>query len=150
MDGVGESASSADSPVGGLTTTSSSGIPAAPVFAGAMVPYNFSPVLRTSKREFMSEQFYKHPDYGTEFKSPFVPKTKGPRGGIDVQRHMAGVGIPYSDPMDLFKAGRSDIDKKPQQVRRPSRPIDTGRMRKKGTAVYRKANKDNIDSGGDF
>ena len=73
MEGDGASADSTDAPSGELTMTSNSGIPVAPVFAGAMVPYNFSPVMRTSKREFLSEQFYKHPDYGTEFTSPFVP-----------------------------------------------------------------------------
>jgi hypothetical protein len=152
MEGDGATASS-DSTYSGdgeLTTTGNSGIPTAPVYGGAMVPYNFSPVLRTRKREFLSEQFYKKPDYGTDTPSPFVPKTAGPRGGIDVQRHMAGVGIPYADPLDLFKPAGVDIDKKPQGVRRPSRPVDTSRQRQRGTAAYRKVNKENVDSGGAY
>jgi hypothetical protein len=71
----------------------------------------------------------------------------GPRGGIDVQRHMSGIGIPYTDPLDNFKPGRLDIDKKQQPVRRPSRPVDSSRQRKRGSAAYRKVNKENADYG---
>lgn len=142
---MGSPAPSGDS---GPTTTSA--LPIAPVYAGSSAVYNFAPVLRAVKKEFLSEQFYQRPDYGTDFPNPFVPHTVGPRGGIDVQRHMAGVGIPFADPLDNFKPGRLEIDKKPQPVRRPSRPIDSSRMRRKGSAIYRKMNKGNADAGVDF
>jgi hypothetical protein len=147
-DGAGASSEGTYSGEGPITTTGNSGIPIAPVYGGAMVPYNFAPVIRTRKKEFLGEQFYKRPDYGTDVPNRFVPKPAGPRGGIDVQRHMAGVGIPYADPLDLFKPAGLDIDKRPQGVRRPSRPVDQSRQRKRGTAAYRKVNKDNVDSGG--
>lgn len=130
--------------------TSTGDLPIAPVFAGAVTAYNFRPLMRGLKTALFSEQFYKRPDYGTEFRSPYVPNPMGPRGGIDVQRHMSGTGIPYTDPLDNFKPGHLDIDKKPQPVRRPSRPIDTGRQRQRGTAAYRKVNKENVDAGGDY
>lgn len=138
------------SPTGNSGPTTTAALPIAPVYGGVSAVYNFAPVLRTSKVQFLSEQFYKRPDYGTDVPSPFVPHTMGPRGGIDVQRHMAGVGIPFADPMDNFKPGRLEIDKKVQPIRRPSRPIDPSRMRKKGVSVYRKMNKDNQDAGGEF
>ena len=130
--------------------TSTGDMPIAPVFAGAVAPYNFRGNIKQLKQGLFSEQFYKRPDFGTDFNNPYVPATAGPRGGIDVQRHMSGVGIPFSDPLDNFKPGRLEIDKKPQPVRRPSRPIDTGRQRKRGTAAYRKVNKENVDAGGDY
>ena len=142
---AGEMASPSSSGASGPTTTSA--LPIAPVYGGATAVYNFAPATRTSKKEFLSDQFYLRPDYGTDFPNPFVPHTMGPRGGIDVQRHMAGVGIPFADPMDNFKPGRLEIDKKQQPIRRPSRPIDSSRMRKRGTAAYRKMNRDNADSG---
>lgn len=143
MEGASNSAPAQDS--SGPTSTAS--MPIAPVYAGAMLTYNFAPVLRTSKKEFMSEQFYQRPEYGTDYPNPFVPTPMGPRGGIDVQRHMSGIGIPYTDPLDNFKPGRLDIDKKQQPVRRPSRPVDSGRQRKRGSAAYRKVNKENADYG---
>lgn len=130
--------------------TSTADLPIAPVYGGISAIYSFAPAVRTGKKSFLSEQFYKRPDYGTDYRNPYVPNTRGPRGGIDVERHMAGVGIPFADPMDNFKPGRLEIDKKVQPVRRPSRPIDSSRMRKKGTSVYRKMNKDNIDAGEQF
>lgn len=129
----------------GLTTTSA--VPIAPVFAGATNLYNFAAVLRASRSQFLSEQFYKIPDVGTDFTNPYVPRPLGPRGGIDVQRHLAGVGIPFADPLDNFKMGHLEIDKKPTPVRRPSRPADPNRMRKKGAATYRRVNKQNADYG---
>ena len=81
MEGASNSAPAQDS--SGPTSTAS--MPIAPVYAGAMVSYNYSPDLRTSKKEFMSEQFYQRPEYGTDYPSPFVPTPMGPRGGIDVQ-----------------------------------------------------------------
>lgn len=125
----------------GLTDTSS--LPIAPVYGGAM--YKFGPAVRIARKAFMSEQFYRRPDYGTDIPNPYVPKPMGPRGGIDVQRHMAGTGVPYSDALDLFKPGRLDIDKKAQPVRRPSRPVDPARQRKRGISAYRKMNKANVD-----
>ena len=130
--------------------TSTADMPIAPVYGGAMVAYNFSPVIRSLKRSLFSEQFYKRPDFGTDYPNPYVPSPMAPRGGIDVQRHMSGVGIPYTDPLDNFKPGHLDIDKKPQPVRRPSRPIDTGRQRQRGTAAYRKVNKENMYAGGQY
>lgn len=129
----------------GPTTTSA--MPIAPVFAGAMVSYNFRDVLRATKQQLLSEQFYKRYDPGTDIKNPYVPAPAGPRGGIEVQRHMAGIGIPFMDPLDNFKPGRLEINKRSSPVRRPSRPLDSSRIRKKGAAVYRKNNKENIDYG---
>lgn len=130
--------------------TSTGDLPIAPVFGGAVSAYNFRPLMRSLRGALFSEQFYKRPDFGTDFRNPYVPKTAGPRGGIDVQRHMSGTGVPYTDPLDNFKPGRLDIDKKQASVRRPSRPIDTGRQRKRGTSAYRKMNKENTDAGGDY
>lgn len=144
MEGANASAPAVDS--SGPTT--SSDLPTAPVYAGGVPAFNFRPMMRSLKQALFSEQFYKRPDFGTEFRNPYVPKPMGPRGGIDVQRHMSGTGVPYTDPLDNFKPGRLDIDKPQQPVRRPSRPIDTGRQRKRGTAAYRKVNKENVDSGG--
>lgn len=129
----------------GPTTTSA--LPIAPVFAGASAIYDFSGYLKNRKSALMSEQFFKAPDVGTDYSNPYVPRPKGPQGGIEIQRHMSGVGIPFMDPLDNFKPGRLEIDKKPTPVRRPSRPSDPNRMRKKGAAAYRKANKDNVDYG---
>lgn len=146
MEGDGVSPpSSSDS---GLTSTAD--LPIAPAYGGISAIYSFASAMRTGKKAFLSEQFYKRPDYGTDYPNPFVPHPRGPRGGIDVQRHMAGVGIPFADPLDNFKPGRIEIDKKQQPVRRPSRPIDSSRMRKKGTSAYRKMNKDNVDAGEKF
>lgn len=136
---------SAQGETAGPTTTSA--LPIAPVFAGVSDIYNFRDLLRTVKKEMLSEQFYKQPDYGTELKNPYVPAPMGPRGGIEVQRHMAGVGIPFADPLDNFKPGRLAIDRPSSPVRRPSRPLDSSRIRRKGSAMYRKNNKDNIDYG---
>ena len=146
MEGADASAPSQDA--SGPTT--SADMPIAPVYAGSFTQYNFKGNLRNVKRSLFSEQFYKKQDYGTEYRNPYVPNPVGPRGGIDVQRHMAGVGIPFADPLDNFKPGRLEIDKTPQPVRRPSRPVDQSRQRKRGTAAYRKANKDNIDAGGQY
>lgn len=137
----------APSPAQGAGPTTTTGFPIAPVYAGASNIYNFAPALRTRKKEFFSEQFYKTPDFGTDFSSPYVPRPVGPRGGIDIQRHMAGVGVPYADPLDNFKPGRLEIDKKRQGVKRPSRPLDSSRMRRRGTSAYRRINKDNVDYG---
>lgn len=142
---LGEAPSPPSPDASGPTTTS--GFPIAPVYAGAAVTYNFRPVLRATKAAFLGEQFYRNPNLGAEYINPYVPHTAGPRGGIDVQRHMAGTGIPFSDPLDLFKMGRSDIDKKRQPVRRPSRPLDSHRLRHKSESAYRKMNKDNVDAG---
>lgn len=130
--------------------TSTGDMPIAPVYAGAVATYSFRPLMRSLKKSLFSEQFYKRPDTAnnTDFHNPYVPSPMGPRGGIDVQRHMAGTGIPYSDPLDNFKPGHLEIEKKTQPVRRDSRPVDPSRQRKRGTSTYRKMNKDNIDAGG--
>lgn len=130
--------------------TSTADMPIAPVYAGAVAAYNFKPLMRGMKSFLFSEQFYKRPDFGTEYPNPYVPAPKGPRGGIDVQRHMSGVGIPFTDPLDNFKPGRVEIDKAPTPVRRPNRPLDSGRQRQRGTSAYRKMNKENIDAGGNY
>jgi hypothetical protein len=129
----------------GPTTTSA--LPIAPVYAGASPIYDFSGYLRSRRAEMMSDQFYKTPDLSAEYENPYVPHPMGPRGGIEIQRHMSGVGIPFMDPLDNFKPGRLEINKKSSPVRRPYRPIDTGRMRKKGAAAYRRANRENADYG---
>ena len=146
MEGADASAPSQE--MSGPTTTE--GMPIAPVYAGSFSPYNFRANTRSLKQSLFSEQFFKRQDYGTDFRNPYVPNPVGPRGGIDVQRHMSGVGIPFMDPLDNFKPGRLEIDKKPQPVRRPSRPVDQSRQRKRGTAAYRKMNKENVDSGGEY
>ena len=53
-EGAGEASAPAQDSSGPTTTES---MPIAPVYAGSMVPYNFSPVLRTRKKEFLREQF---------------------------------------------------------------------------------------------
>lgn len=146
-EGAGEASAPAQDSSGPTTTES---MPIAPVYGGSMVAYNFSPALRTRKKEFLSEQFYQRQDYGTDYPSPYVPTPMSPRGGIDVERHMAGTGTPYSDPLDLFKSQGMDIDKKQEGVRRPSRPTDSSRQRQRGTSTYRKVNKENTDSGGQY
>lgn len=133
----------------GLTTTES-GIPIAPVYAGAAVEYDFSPVTRNRKSEFDSQQMYRHPDFGTEFKNPYVPRTMGPRGGIDMVRHMSGTGQIYEDPLDLFKPQNSNIDRKPEGVKRPNKPQNANRQRDRGASAYRKVNKENTDAGVDM
>lgn len=146
MEGADAGAPAQDS--SGLTSTGD--MPIAPVYAGAMATYNFRPLMRSLKTSLFSEQFYKRPDTAndTDFRNPYVPHTMGPRGGIDVQRHMAGTGIPYSDPLDNFKPGHLEINKKSQPVRRDSRPVDPGRQRRRGVSAYRKMNKENTDAGG--
>ena len=131
------------------SVTTSGDLPVAPVYAGAPV-YSFAQAVRIRTREFLSEREYQRPDLSGEYASPFVPRTRGPRGGIEIQRNMAGIGIPFADPLDLFRMGRLEIDKKPTGVRRPSRPMDSSRMRHLGTSVYRNANKENIDYGKDM
>ena len=130
----------------GLTTTQS-GIPIAPVYAGAYVPYSFKSVLRTRRADVREQKKYSRLDNVTEYRNPYVPAPHGPKGGIDRMRNLAGTGEIYDDPMDGFKDHGLDIDRPPTPIRRPSRPQDATRQRHKGTSIYRKANPSNEDYG---
>jgi len=131
----------------GPTTTAD--MPIAPVYAGSYAPYNFSVVTRSRRQTFMESQAtHRHMDYGTDIPNPFVPAMQGPKGGIDMNRNLAGNGIPYEDPLDLFKSQPNTMDRKPEGVKRPNRPTDPSRQRQRGTSEYRKLNKDNVDNGG--
>lgn len=133
----------------GPTTTAD--MPIAPVYAGSYAPYNFGAVKRSRKQEFMESQAaHRHNTFGISVPSPYVPAMMGPKGGIDVNRHLAGTGVQYEDPLDLFKPQPNTIDRKPEGVKRPNRPTDPSRQRQRGTAEYRKLNKDNLDSGKDY
>jgi hypothetical protein len=149
MEGAGEASAPVPSGNGELTDTVSSGIPVAPVYAGAALSYSFAPMLRSRRQEFRSQQMYRHPDFGTEFRNPYVPRPAGPKGGYDMERHLAGTGQMYEDPLDLFKPQSNTMDKKPQGVKRPNRPSDPSRQRQRGTSAYNKVNKENKD-GSDF
>lgn len=147
MEGADASAPAQDS--SGPTTTAD--MPISPVYAGSVAPYNFKAVTRSRKQSFMESQAaHRHVDYGTDYPNPFVPAMRGPKGGIDMNRHLSGTGEQYEDPLDLFKAQPNKIDRKPAGVRRPSRPTDPTRIRQKGTSAYRKVNKENTDSGGKY
>lgn len=127
----------------GLTSTSS-GIPIAPVYAGYGMGYNFSSVYRSRRKEFRdSTQAQRPVDYG-EYANPYADTLRGPAGRI-MRRNMSGIGEIYTDPLDNFKPQPNKMDKKPASVKRPSRPVDTGRMRKKGLSAYRKDNPANED-----
>ena len=129
----------------GPTTTKD--MPIAPVYSGSYAPYNFGVVERSRKKAFIaSQEAYRHLDYGTDLPRPFIPAMAGPKGGIDVNRHLAGNGIPYADPLDLFKSQPNTMDRKPQGVRMNNRPVDPSRQRQRGTSEYRKLNKENTDS----
>lgn len=131
----------------GPTTTSD--MPIAPVYGGAFAPYNFGVVKRSRKQAFMESQaMHRHADYGTDYPSPFVPAMAGPKGGIDMNRHLSGTGETHEDPLDFFKAQPNKMDRQPEGLRRPNRSPDTGRQRKRGTSAYLKVNKENMDSGG--
>lgn len=143
MEGATSSAPSPDS-----GTTSTAGFPIAPVYAGAE-PYNFAQ-MRVSRRASFHEaqQSYRFMDFGTDFVNPLVPRMVEPKGGIDMNRHLAGNGQIFDDPLDLFKAQPNKIDRMPSSaVRRPSRPQDPNRLRQRGAAAYRKVNRENVDQG---
>lgn len=145
MEGADSGAPASDSG-NGLTTTQS-GIPIAPVYAGAGVLYNFSGMTRSRRAEFRESQKYRQRDYGTEYRNPYVPTPRGPRGGIDISKNMAGTGELYDDPLDGFRSESLNIDRRPTPIRRPSRPQDSSRQRRKSTSIYRKANPSNEDYG---
>lgn len=146
-EGADTSAPAQDS--SGPTTTAD--MPIAPVYAGAMAPYNFGAVRRSRKEAFMlSQAQFRAMDYGTDYPSPYVPAMMGPKGGIDMNRNLAGTGQMYEDPLDLFKAQPSTIDRKPEGIRRPTRSTDQTRQRLRGTSAYQKVNKENADAGGNY
>ena len=127
----------------GLTSTSS-GIPIAPVFAGAGMRYNFSDVYRSRRKEFRdSAQSQRRVDYG-EYVNPFAGTLRGPAGRV-MRRNMSGIGEIYTDPLDNFKSQPNKMDRKPAGVKRPNRPPDPGRIRSRGVGAYKKANPANED-----
>jgi len=148
MEG-GDATASTDAPSAegsdneGLTSTSS-GIPVAPVYSGFGMGYNFSSVYRSRRKEFRdSTQAQRPVDYG-EYTNPYADTLRGPAGRV-MRRNLSGIGEVYTDPLDNFKAQPNKMDRKPPAVRRPSRPVDTGRMRKKGLSAYNKSNPANED-----
>jgi len=143
VEGADTSAPSPDS-----GTTSTAGFPIAPVYAGAPM-YNFAQ-MRVNRRAMFheSQQAYRYMDFGTNYINPLVPRMVEPKGGIDMHRNLAGNGQFFDDPLDLFKPESNKINRMPSSaVRRPTRPQDPNRLRMRGSAAYRKFNRDNADQG---
>lgn len=149
MEGGAEGASTTDSNAGGeggqetpLTSTQS-GIPIAQVYAGAGF---FSGMIRSRRQQFHeTQQNYRRPDYGTDMRNPYVGRMRAPRGGIDQKRQMSGLGVGYTDALDLFKDQKSGIDRRSNGVVRRYRQQDPMRRRGQGIRAYQSVNKENKD-----
>ena len=147
--GADAGASTSDSDVngGGSPTTpptnTQSGIAIGQVYAGAGF---FAGVVKSRRQHFHeTHQQYKRPDYGTNDRNPMVGPTPGPKGGIDMKRNMSGLGVGYTDALDLFKPQGTSVNKKSNGVKRQYRAIDPQRRRNAGTRAYIKNNPKNKD-----
>lgn len=124
-------------------TNTQSGIGIAQVYAGAGF---FAGALKKRKQVFHeTHENYRRPDYGTDFRNPHVGTMRSARGGIDQRRNMSGLGVGYTDALDLFKPMSNPLEKTSTGVRMNHRPQDPMRKRAQGTAQYVKANPQNKD-----
>jgi hypothetical protein len=149
MEGGAEGASTTNSNAGGeggqetpLTSTQS-GLPIAQVYAGAGY---FSSMIRSRRQQFHeTQQNYRRPEYANNTRNPYVSPMRGPRGGIDQKRQMSGLGVGYTDALDLFKDQKSGIDKRSNGVVRRYRQQDPMRRRQQGIRSYEEQNPSNKD-----
>lgn len=148
MEGGAEGASTTNSNAGdeggqsAPLTSTQSGMPIAQVYAGV----GFAGVLRSRREQFrQTQRNYRRPDYGTEVINSHVGRMRGPRGGIDQKRQMSGLGVGYTDALDLFKDQKSGIDRRSNGVVRRYRQQDPMRRRGQGIRAYQSLNKENKD-----
>lgn len=124
-------------------TTTQSGLPIAPVYAGAGF---FTGMVRSRKQLFhQTRENYRKPDYAYETRNPYIPPMRSARGGIDMKRNMSGIGVGYTDALDLFKPQKPAINKQSTGIKKRYRQQDPMRRRQQGRAAYIKENPDNKD-----
>lgn len=144
MGGAETSDSSGDggSQTAPLTSTQS-GMPIGQVYAGAGF---FTGMIRSRKQLFhQTRENYRKPDYAYETRNPHLPAMRSARGGIDMKRNMSGIGVGYTDALDLFKPQKPAVNKTSTGVKRRYRQQDPMRRRQQGRAAYIQANPDNED-----
>jgi hypothetical protein len=129
-------------------TSSISGLPISPVYAGALGTYKFD-VGRSRKSSFhASRQSYTYSQ--AEVRHKYVPQRRGSQAQVHQQKTMEGTGEIFTDPMDEFKpqvfkeARRStDIGNGADEHKRRE---PAGKYRGAGKEAYRQDNRGNSET----
>ena len=129
-------------------TSSISGLPISPVYAGALGTYKFD-VGRSRKSSFhASRQSYTYSQ--AEVRHKYVPQRRGSQAQVVQQKTMEGTGEIFTDPMDEFKpqvfkeARRStDIGNGADEHKRRE---PAGKYRGAGKEAYRQDNRGNSET----
>jgi|688.fasta_scaffold668689_2 hypothetical protein len=129
-------------------TSSVSGLPISPVYAGALGTYKFD-VGRSRKSSFhASRQSYTYSQ--AEVRNKYVPQRRGSQAQVAQQKTMEGTGEVFTDPLDEFKpqvfkeARRStDIGNGADEHKRRE---PAGKYRGAGKEAYRQGNRGNSET----
>lgn len=141
-------AATPDAPSGYLTSLrinpAEGGVPIAAVYSGAKTMYNFAPIARERKSEFLESALrYRYFEPATALHNPYVPPRRGPKGGIDRQRRVTAIADVLADPMEVFKVQRFKSTKLNDPSRLTYKSGGPSRWEKKGMAAYRSENPEN-------
>lgn len=131
-----------------FVTSTVSGLPISPVYAGAINPFKFSFATRSRNTAFHSEhQAYRYSDTGE--RNEYVPVRRGRASEVVKQKTMEGTGEVFTDPLDEFK---------PQTFKEANRDAtigngadehkrreSAGKFRGAGKKAYRSENKGNTE-----
>ena len=130
-------------------TSTISGLPISPVYAGALNPFKFDVPTRSRRSSFHSaHQAYHYSDTG--MRNEYVPQHRGSQAQTFKQKTMEGTGDVFTDPMDDFK---------PQNFKEARRSTDVGngadehkrresagKFRGAGKKAYKKENHGNSEA----
>lgn len=130
-------------------TSTISGLPISPVYAGAFNPFKFNFAVKSRKTAFkQSHQAYQYSDVAVRHE--YVPQRRGSQAQVVRQKTMEGTGEIFTDPMDSFK---------PQNFKEAKRAADMGngaderkrresgdKFRGAGKKAYRAENKGNTEA----
>ena len=129
-------------------TSTISGLPISPAYAGGINPYKFNFTTKSRNSSFHREhQAYRYSD--TAMRNEYVPQRRGRASEVVKQKTMEGTGEVFTDPMDEFKpqsfkeARRAaDIGNGADEHKRRESP---GKFRGAGKKAYRAENKGNTE-----
>lgn len=130
-------------------TSTISGLPISPAYAGAANPFRFNFATKSRSVSFhVSQQTYRYADTG--MRNAYVPQRRGSQAQVVKQKTMEGTGEVFTDPMDEFK---------PQSFKEARRATDIGngadehkrrepadKYRGAGKKAYRAENKGNTET----
>lgn len=129
-------------------TSTVSGLPISPVYAGALGTYKFD--SGRSRKSSFHEARIKSSFEENGMRNKYVPQHRGSQAQVAKQKTMEGTGEIFTDPMDEFK---------PQQFKEARRATDVGngadehkrresagKFRGAGKEAYRKDNRGNTEA----